>query len=172
MLQTEGRRLGEKISELVNLSEIEPASALLTPVLAQRIHFPVLGTIGEVIGRGPLDLVNRLLERIARENTMGGWVVIGLALREQLQRDFSGSFDRCHKFIVQADSWHGTDNLSERVPGPALLMNFEAAFEKLQTWRDWLVRQVQTRRCRAIVLRKALTYLPIENQSQVRQAMA
>lgn len=241
MLQNEGRMLGEKISPLLTAGEIETAYTLLAPVLAQRIHFPVLGAIGGVIGQGPLEPVNLFLNRIAQENTMGGWVVIGLALNQQLPRDFSGSLARCRNFIVQADSWHGTDNLGERVPGPALVTNFEGAFEELQTWRSdekvwvrravgvavhfwakrtkgapemnpraqllldlleplfdereidvvkgigwglktlgryyptlttvWLVRQVQTQRCRAILLRKALTYLPIENQLQVHQAL-
>lgn len=241
MLQKEGRMLGEKISPLVTAGEIEAAYALLAPVLAQRIHFPVLGAIGAVIGQGPLEPVHLFLNRIAQENTMGGWVVIGLALNQQLQRDLSGSFARCHQFIIQANSWHGTDNLGERVPGPALLTHFDAALELLKNWRmdenvwvrravgvavhfwakrtqgapemnlsaqllldlleplfdereidavkgigwgiktlgryyptqttDWLVRQVKTQRCRAILLRKALTYLPVQNQLQVRQAL-
>lgn len=237
----EGHLLGEKISPLVDAGQIDSAFALLAPVLAQRIHFPVLGAIGEVIGQGPLEKVNPFLERIAQEATEGGWVVIGLALNQQLKRDLVGAFVRCRKFIIQAGVWHGTDNLGERVPGPALLSDFEAAIPELQIWRtdenywvrravgvavhfwakrtkgavkyqprarmlldllapmfrereisavkgvgwglktlgryypalttEWLVRQVAKGPGRALMLRKALTYLPEAGVKRVREAI-
>jgi len=115
-------------------------------VLAERTPFRLLGLIGEAVGAGPLEEVNRFLERVAAAKTEGGWVVIGKALGQQLDRDPAGAFDRCRDFIVAADVWYGADILGERVPGPALVADFRPALELLAPWREdgnkWVRRTV------------------------------
>jgi predicted transcriptional regulator len=195
----------------------DAAYALLAPVLAERTRFPILGRIGD-FGTGPLPAVNPFLDRIAAGRTEGGWVVIGDALHQQLDRDMARALTRCREFVLLADVWYGADILGERVPGPALLASFEPApvhfwakrsrgapehvaqAERLlgflepmfPEWEmdavkgvgwglktlgkyypalltDWLVQQVadRQRRHRALMLRKALTYLPDEQRARV-----
>jgi hypothetical protein len=122
------------------------AYALLAPVLAARTPFPMLGHIGEAIGVSPLEPANTFLEHVAAARTEGGWVVIGSALGQQLTRDPKGAFACCQDFIVAADVWYGADILGERVPGPALVADFEPALALLAPWREdanrWVRRAV------------------------------
>jgi hypothetical protein len=142
----EARELGEWVTALVQAGQMTRAYALLAPVLAARTPFPILGRIGAVIGVGPLEPMNRFLEHVAAARTEGGWVVIGSALGQQLARDPEGAFARCREFIVAADVWYGADILGERVPGPALVANFEPALDLLAPWREdssrWVRRAV------------------------------
>jgi hypothetical protein len=89
---------------------------------------------------------NHFLDLIARARTEGGWVVIASALRAQLDTDRAGAFDRCHTYIVAADVWYGADIFGERVPGPALVADFESALDLLVPWREdtnrWVRRAV------------------------------
>jgi len=235
----EAIELGERIATRVQGGRPDEARALLAPVLAKRTRFPVLGLIGEAFGTGPLPTVNAFLDRIAAARTEGGWVVIGGALGQQLDRDMAGALTRCRELVLLADVWYGADILGERVPGPALLASFEPALALLAAWRkdvnrwvrravgvaahfwakrsrgapehvaraerllgllepmfpewemdavkgigwglktlgryypdlltDWLVQQVanRQRRHRALMLRKALTYLPDEQRARV-----
>jgi hypothetical protein len=130
----------------VHDGEIEQGYALLAPVLAQRTPFRLLGLIGEAVGRGPMSEVNAFLERIAAEETEGGWVVIGKALGQQLDRGLAGAFARCRDYIVVSDVWYGADILGERVPGPALVSHFEPALHQLRPWcqdsNHWVRRAV------------------------------
>jgi 3-methyladenine DNA glycosylase AlkD len=231
--------LGQRLAALVQARQPDQAYTLLASTLAERTPFRLLDRIGRVVGAGPLPEVNALLERIAAEGLMGGWVVIGSALGQQLDRDLEGAFLRCRASIVVADVWYGADILGERVPGPALVRGFEAALPLLAPWRadenrwvrravgvathfwakrsrgapelspraeallaflepmfeewemdavkgvgwglktlgrhypdrvtDWLVEQVagRNRRHRALMLRKAMTYLPEEHRARI-----
>jgi 3-methyladenine DNA glycosylase AlkD len=142
----EARDLGEKIATRVNAGEVGRAHALLEPVLAERTPFAKLDLIGEAVGSGPLEPVNAFLEHIGARKTEGGWVVIGKALGQQLERDLHGALERCQKHIVSADVWYGADILGERVPGPGLVAIFEPTLELLAPWREdedaWIRRTV------------------------------
>ncbi|MEA3340827.1 MAG: DNA alkylation repair protein [Chloroflexota bacterium] len=146
MKTKEARGLGESIAGRVRTGQIEQAYALLAPVLAERTPFRLLGLIGEAVGAGPLEPVNAFLDRIAAERTEGGWVVIGKALGQQLGRDPVGAFARSRGYIVAADIWYGADILGERVPGPALLADFQPSLALLAPWREdenrWVRRTV------------------------------
>jgi 3-methyladenine DNA glycosylase AlkD len=138
--------LGNHLAALVQISEIEQAYHNLAPVLGQRTPFRFLDRIGGAVGSGALATVNAFLERIAGEKTEGGWAVIGSALGQQLGRDPGGAFARCRAFIVAADVWYGADILGERVPGPALVADFDRFLVRLAPWRDdsnrWVRRAV------------------------------
>jgi hypothetical protein len=73
-------------------------------------------------------------------------VIIGSALRAQLEQDQAGAFARCRDYIVAADVWYGADILGERVPGPALVADFDLALTLLSPWRGdanrWVRRAV------------------------------
>lgn len=146
MKTREARALGKQIARRVADEETEAAYALLAPVLAERTPFRLLGIIGAAVGAEPLVPVNDFLERIAAERTEGGWVVIGCALGQQLDRDLVGAFDRCRRTIIAGDVWYAADILGERVPGPALVADFEPSLAQLAPWREdsnhWVRRAV------------------------------
>jgi hypothetical protein len=132
----EADRLGERLAVLVRGDRYDEATLLLAPVLTERTPFRLLDRIGQAVGAGPLLPTSAVLERIAAEGTEGGWVVIGGALREQLDRDLDGALARCRAFIIAAGVWYGADILGERVPGPALVRQFDAALPLLGPWRE------------------------------------
>jgi 3-methyladenine DNA glycosylase AlkD len=235
--------LGQRIAALVRARQTTQAYTLLAPVLAARTPFPISGRIGAAIGAEPLPAVNAFLDKIAGYKTEGGWVVIASALGQQLDRDPTGAFDRCRKYVISADVWYTPDILGERVPGPSLLADFPATLSLLDPWRqdenrwvrrtvgvavhfwakrslgrpetcpqatklldflepmfeeqdvdavkgvgwglktlgkyypdlasDWLAQVVQRRKCyRALMLRKALTYLPAPQRARITRAAA
>lgn len=138
--------LAEQISSHVQAERIDTAYNLLAPILAERTPFQYSDRIGEIIGTDEIYLVNHLLAEIALHRTEGGWVVIGGALRSQLDRDLDGAFERACEYMIAADVWYGADILGERVPGPGLVTHFEDALALLQFWRDdsnrWVRRAV------------------------------
>lgn len=146
MKTSEARELGKTIATLVNLKQIEQAYAELAPVLAERTPFKMLRYIGEAVGVGPIEDVNRFMDRVARGRTIGGWVIIGRALVEQMERDLWGVFQRCRGYIIDADVWHAADTLAEQVPGRALVDHFETALQRLMLWSKadnrWVRRAV------------------------------
>jgi 3-methyladenine DNA glycosylase AlkD len=143
---SEARSLGQQIYDLIAAGEITKAYAQISPALSARTPFRLLDVIGEQIGAAPSKSVNIFLDHIAAQKTMGGWVVIASALKEQIGRDLPGAFTRCRKYIIAADVWYATDILGERVPGPALVMDFEKALAILSPWRvdenRWIRRTV------------------------------
>lgn len=136
MNATEARELGQRIASLVQSSELREGYTLLAPVLAERTPFRLLDLVGAAVGAGPLEGVNTFLEQVAAARTEGGWVVIASALGQQMDRDLAGAFVRCRDFIILGDIWYATDILGERVPGPALLSQFEATLAPLTPWRE------------------------------------
>lgn len=138
--------LGRRLAALVEAEQPEQANALLAPTLAARTPFRYLDRIGAALGAGPLAETYAFLDRIAAGRTEGGWVVIASALRAQVARDPGGAFGRCRATIVAADVWYGADILGERVPGPALVAEFDAALARLAPWREdenrWVRRSV------------------------------
>jgi hypothetical protein len=102
MKSQDAEALGYQLAVLVYRKRSDQAYAKLAPILAERTKFPLLERIGDPIGAGPLDLTNAFLEHIARAKTEGGWVVIGAALRKQLDRDLAGAIGRARKYIIRA----------------------------------------------------------------------
>jgi hypothetical protein len=139
----DAEELGTRIAARIGSDELQQAYALLAPVLAQRTPFPMLDRIGRIVGRGDLAPANAFLERVASERTMGGWVVIGSALGQQLDRDIAGAFERSRRYVVAGDVWYSTDILGERVPGPALVADFEPALQLLRPLRGYENRWVR-----------------------------
>lgn len=142
----QAREFGPQVAALVHAGKIDQAMDELTPLLNQRIKFPILGVIGEAIGKGPIKTTNNFLPHVAATKTEGGWPIIGMALNAQLERDLPGAMSRGQAFIIQGDIWYCADILSERVPGPALLLDFQQTRSILEKWREdenfWVRRSV------------------------------
>lgn len=140
------RELGQELAGFVETGEIDRAHAILSPVLNQRTQFRYLDVIGKLTGLGPLESTGEFLAGIAAGGTEGGWVIIGSVLQSWFDRDLNAAFDRCRASIITADVWFGADILGERVPGPALLSQYDPALELLQGWRQdpnrWVRRAV------------------------------
>lgn len=138
--------IGDELATLIQSGDIDGASIKIDPILNRKTPFSSLNRIGAIVGRCSLEQVNPFLARIARDKTMGGWVVIGSALGEQLERDFSGAFIRSREYIVLGDEWYSTDIIGERVPGPGLVHDFYRGISELTNWRDdpnrWVRRAV------------------------------
>ena len=143
---SQAKQFGSELANIVHAGDHLVAMEMLTPLLSQRIPFKATGTIGEVIGSGPIDTTNHFLSCVADTKAEGAWPIIGMALNAQLERDFFGTFNRCRDFIIDGDIWYCADILSERVPGPALLYDFPSSLEQLIIWREhnnaWVRRSV------------------------------
>jgi 3-methyladenine DNA glycosylase AlkD len=143
---SEARTIGNLLANQVRKGDIDAAYALLDPVLAERTQFSALNQIGGSLADCPLDSVYSFLDKLAADKQMGGWVVIGSALGAQMDRDFEGALSHCKKYITAADVWYGADILGERVPGPALILDFKQALNLLSLWREdansWVRRTV------------------------------
>lgn len=146
MKASDARELGEQVATLVHTGQIDEAYTLLTPVLASRTPFRALDLIAEAIAGGPAEEVCAFLDRVADDETMGGWVIIATALGCQASHDLSAALARCREYIRLADVWHATDTFGERVTGPALVADFRPALDLLSSWREdhnrWVRRNV------------------------------
>ena len=140
------RELANEIVHTLQSDGVEAAYNWLAPTLAERTPFRLLDIIGERIGAEPIPLLNDYLDRIAREKSEGGWVVIATALRQGYALEPQETFDRCRAYIIAADVWYAADIFSERVPGPALVDDFSSALKLLAPWRTdadrWVRRSV------------------------------
>ena len=104
-------------------------------ILHERTPFRLLDLVGAALDATDANAVDELLRALANQRTEGGWVVIASALRERLPRDLAGALEASQKYIVQAQIWYGCDSIGERVPGPALVTQFQPALEILSAWR-------------------------------------
>jgi len=140
------REMGRQLSGLLEAGQVEGAVRLPAAVLAQRTSFRLLDAIGEQPGAMRWELLDAFLTELAGQKTMGGWVVIASLLRQQLPHDLPGAFERCRLFTALAATWYASDIFGERVPGPALVMDFQAAHSALSPWQQdpnrWVRRMV------------------------------
>ena len=142
----QARILGKEIAGLIQQGQNEQACHLIYPILNERISFSILEEIGKPIGAVAFPAGQQFLEWVASQKTEGGWVVIAAALRENLHGDFFTSFMLAYGYIIAANVWYAADIFGERVPGPALLIDFEQALLQLDPWRydsnRWVRRTV------------------------------
>jgi hypothetical protein len=150
MKTAEARQLGDLIAADLRLGQVDEAFKQLAPILSQRIHFSMLEKTGERLypgaGKEKWRHTLHLIRRIVDDSSMGGWVIIGCLLRDRFRDTPGEAFALCQGAIVAADVWYATDILGERLPGPALLEEFELACSLLASWRAhpnrWIRRTV------------------------------
>jgi len=143
---TDAVKFGENIVHQLKAGDHNNAYNSLDWILTQKIPFPILERIGQTFGVMDIEIVNPFLDRIAEGMTMGGWVVIGGALKSQLERDLSGAFDKAKQYLIKADIWYGADIIGERVQGPGLVSFFDPSIALLKLWREhenrWVRRTI------------------------------
>jgi len=150
MRASQAHSIGRQLASLVADDRIDEAGSLLAPLLGERIPFPALGRIGDMLGRQSLPIVDPFLDWIAKGRSEGGWVIIGAVLGQHLTADLEGSLARCRQYVVRGGTWYVADILGDRVPGPALLTHFDSALQLLDPWRTDEDRWV--RRCVGVAI--------------------
>ena len=130
----------------IQQDQTELACQTIYPILDERISFSILEEIGKPIVAVSISAGQPFLEWVSEQKREGGWVVIASALREYLHGDFSKPFLLAKDTIIAANVWYAADIFGERVPGPALLIDFERALKQLDPWRyerdRWVRRTV------------------------------
>lgn len=137
--------IADLLTRYLTLGECGRAFEQLQPVLEERTPFFLLDRLAAgIVADWPET--NRFLDMIAVDGSEGGWVVIGSSLRNHYPTQPALILEACQRYIVAADIWYGADILGERVPGPALVQDFEQAKALLVSWRTaenrWLRRSV------------------------------
>lgn len=142
----EARELGLRIAGLIESGEMVHAVDILRPILAGPLAFRLLDQIGAPLGKLPFETADPFFDWLGQLRAEGAWVVIASALRQQIGQNLPGAMERTRRYIILADIWYATDIFGERVPGPALVSNFQPALDELETWRDesnrWVRRSV------------------------------
>lgn len=140
------RNIGKEIAYLLDDGKQEQAFRTLEPYLLQKIPFTHTGEIGRVIGVNAACPIEPFLQKVAATGAMGGWPIIGMALQTQIIDNATETLNTCRDFIIQGDTWYSTDILGERVPGPALLDDFDQTIQVLHIWRTdthrWVRRAI------------------------------
>ncbi len=146
MKTQEARDIGDTVTHLITDGMMADARDALFPVLYTHTPFQMLDIIGERIGRTPDNIQFPFLERIAIDRTMGGWIIIASALRRQIPMNLKAALESCCRFVILADVWYATDSFGERVPGTALVDQFDAGVKTISLWRGhanpWIRRMV------------------------------
>jgi hypothetical protein len=150
MNRGEADALGRQIATLLRVGKTDEALDLLVPILSGRTPFRLLDCIGAQIGQEEDEITVPLLGKIAQGRTQGAWPLIGAVLGDQTGADLQAALGNCRHFIIEADVWHATDSLGERVVGRALVGGFDRALELLSDWRSDDSRWV--RRCVGVAI--------------------
>jgi hypothetical protein len=132
----EARTFGNEVVKLLTTQGCNAALTRLNEILCERTPFRLLDLAGGKIAGAEATVVDQLLDAIAAQRSEGGWVVIAAVLRERLSGDLAETLSAARGFIVQADVWYACDTIAERVPGQALVDQFQAALDCLSGWRS------------------------------------
>ena len=150
MNRAEMQKLAMDCRDLLVAGDVAGALARLRPLVASRTPFTLLDLAGRVVAEAAATnpaACTALLDGLAATGEIGAWPLIGSALAAAyLPHDLPRAFAETRRYILQADVWHATDALGERVLGPALRADFDAALSLLADWRaeasPWLRRAI------------------------------
>jgi 3-methyladenine DNA glycosylase AlkD len=131
----QARAYGAQVRQTLENDGVPAALDALNDILCERTPFRLLDFVGAALDAAGAKAVDELLQAIAGQRSEGGWVVIASALRERQPRDLLGALEASRGYIAQSAVWYGCDILGERVPGPALVAQFQPTLEILSAWR-------------------------------------
>ena len=142
----EARRFGYEISEEINKGNISSAYKIIFAYLNDRNPFRLLDLVGEALIDCSRSNLFPFLDMIAEARSEGGWVVIASTLHSLSGANTRDIFNKCREYIIQADVWYACDIFGERVPGPALLSDFDQTLNLFSSWccdsNPWIRRAV------------------------------
>lgn len=116
-------------------------------LLNHKIKFPLLEYAATIIlAETPEESHLRIADDIALRKTIGGNVLLGIMLQNQLHSDPQTAFSKAAEYIEHGAEWYVTDIIGERVFGIALLTQFDAALKYLKNLSkhpsNWVVRSI------------------------------
>ena len=142
----EARSIGHEIAEEINKGNVSSAYKIIFAYLNDRNPFRLLDLVGEALTNSSRSHLYLFLDMIAAAGSEGGWVVIASTLHSITGANARDIINKCRKYIIQADIWYACDTFGERVPGPALLSDFDQTLNLLSSWRcdtnPWIRRAV------------------------------
>ncbi len=142
----EARKLGREIAEEINKGNISSTFKIISAYLNDRNPFRLLDLVGEALANCSQPHLYPFLDMIAEAISEGGWVVIASTLHSISGVNAQEIFYKCRAYIIKADVWYACDIFGERVPGPALLSDFDQTLSLLSSWRydsnPWVRRTV------------------------------
>jgi 3-methyladenine DNA glycosylase AlkD len=148
MKTREAQALGRQIASSLQNNHLQDAYSTLAPTLAERTPFAMLRRIGAEIGDCPTPKLDGFLDRISKDRTEGGWVVIAGILATRLDQDLSGSLARGRRYIIEANIWYAADTIGEWVVGQALVSHFHPTLTQITLWQSdpnhWVRRALGT----------------------------
>jgi 3-methyladenine DNA glycosylase AlkD len=148
MKTREAQVLGQQIASSLQNDHLHEAYSNLAPVLAERTPFAMLRRIGAEIGDPPTPKLDGFLDRISKDKTEGGWVVIAGILATRLDQDLSGSLARGRRYIIESNVWYAADTIGEWVVGQAFVSHFHPTLTQITLWQSdpnrWVRRAIGT----------------------------
>lgn len=122
-------------------------SQLDTHILKQKVRFPLLEfcalKLNDVVVKSDQFLFS---EKIISLKEIGGNVVAGIILQQNLDKRFDESIKKACEFIVSGNEWYVCDIIGERVMGYALLHYPKKTIPLLQALSShsdkWIVRTI------------------------------
>lgn len=148
MNRAETRELAADCRARLTADDAQAALALLLPAVSSRTSFALLDLCGRLVAESAARSAGAftvLLDSLAATHEIGAWPLIGSALAAAyLSHDVPHALAEARRYILQAEVWHATDAIAERVPGEALRRDFETTLALLEGWRTepspWLRR--------------------------------
>lgn len=143
--------LNPLIEKAINTFEQKGEEAFVAYVhdqlLKSKIKFPLLEHVAEVFCKSiPVKHHYSIAEKIMHLDTIGGNVLVGILLRNRLEKDFKKAIDQALQHIVYGNLWYVCDIIGERVLGVALLTQPDktiALFKKLSKHENnWVLRTI------------------------------
>lgn len=132
----EARSFGKRVVEELSSQGVFAALELLNEILSERTPFRLLDLVGTELNSAARNKADELLQAITGRRSEGGWVVIASALRARLPLGVNEPLEAARRFIIQAGIWYGCDSIAERVPGQALVDQFQSSLAGLAAWRS------------------------------------
>jgi 3-methyladenine DNA glycosylase AlkD len=142
----EARETARSCVNLVRQNAIPEAVALLLPILNRKTSFALLDTIGNETGSAGIhtDILFSFTDKLEETKAMGAYVIIASALNCFPAAGLAAAMDKTREYIIKGDTWYTADNMAERVPGQALVKEFNSALPLLRQYlkdkNPWIKR--------------------------------
>ncbi len=151
------------------------AAVLLNHVLNKKVRFPLLEHGARLLTAAiPEAGMLTVTDHVTAAHTIGGNLIAGIVLQEQLPIAPRTCFDKAEAYIIDGDEWYVCDIIGERVFGHALLTLPHLTLPVLRSLathpNPWMVRVIGVAGHYAI--KKGLTKAKVEELFQLLLSLA